>query len=366
MILDACYFCTTPYQILTSLSMVISLKEKADLYIIKQFDKADIYAARIRALNVYREVKVIYEENVYEHEVSTSSLITHFRIARSYLHVENFAKKVLIENTSYEKMYISSRAYIPRMVQLYFCKKKIETEVIYYDDGEGSYINPECYKPRSLDAVVRVILFGKESIQPARIRYLHSPQLYKQLNPAAQEQEIRKIEALWNETKTREMINYVFDYDSTKSIKEKVIILDSLSEGDERKRLDSIYQKFVDYYGIDNVIIKKHPRDKEKPTLSVKQYTDYSTPFEVLCLNMDMDEKVLICFASTAMIMPKLLFDKEPKVFMLYKVIDKITTLNESRDRLYSQSAATYRTKDKYNIVEDEDQLDRILCNVEA
>lgn len=365
MTMDACYFCTTPYQIMASIFMMTSSHEIADLYIIKQFDKADIYGERIRTLGLFRTVRVIHEEDVYEHQVSSSSLITHLRIAKSYLHVSRFAAKVLVDDTHYERMYISSRAYIPRMIQLYFCKKKIDTEVIYYDDGEGSYINPECYKPRSLDGIVRIALFGKNSVKPASIKYLYSPKLYSTLNPENQNQEIRKINGLWNAPKTKEMINYVFDYDETKQIDERVIILDSLFAGEERKKADSIYQRFIDCYGAENVIIKKHPRDTEKPTLAIKQYLDYSTPFEVLCMNMDMDHKVLVCTASTAMIMPKLLFDKEPAVFMLYKLLDGTSSLNESRDRLHTQNADTYRDKRKYHIVESERQLDKLLSVAE-
>lgn len=366
MIMDACFFCTTPFQVLSALSLVISLQEKADLYIIKQFEKADIYGERIRELGIFDEVCVIHEDEVYEHEDSPNQLITHLRIAKSYLHVSRIASKILLPNKCYERMYISSRAYLPRMVQLYFCKKKINTEVIYYDDGEGSYINPQIYKPRFFDAVLRFVLFGAKSMREASLKYLYSPELYALLNAKKDSQEIRKIIGLWENLETKKMINHVFDYNETKHISEKVIILDSLYSGEERKKVNQLYQSFVDSYGAQNVIIKKHPRDTSASVLPCKQYDDFSTPFEVLCLNMDMNEKVLVCSASTALIMPKLLLDKEPEIFMFYKLLDSNTTINDMRDNLYRECAKTYRTKNKYHVIENIDQLKLLLENKES
>ena len=39
--MDACYFCTTPFQILSSLSLVQAMGEAADLYIMPQFAHAE-------------------------------------------------------------------------------------------------------------------------------------------------------------------------------------------------------------------------------------------------------------------------------------------------------------------------------------
>ncbi len=138
-ILDACYYCTTPYQLITSIILKIANKECADLYIVPQFKNAHQYAERVRDIQLFNRVRVVETKQLEKHKQSHNRMMMHFGIVKQYLGVDEIVKKIVFEKTFYDKMYVSSKAYIGRMVYLYNIKHHINTELIYYDDGEGSY-----------------------------------------------------------------------------------------------------------------------------------------------------------------------------------------------------------------------------------
>lgn len=356
--MNACFFCTTPFQIITAVSMCPSLKENADLYIIDQFSNAELYAGRIQNLGLFSYVKVVHEKEVYSHKVSRNRFITHLRIAKSYLKVDEFAEKVLIPGREYDQLYFSSKAYIARMVMLYYIKRKVKMNADFIDDGEGSYTNNAILKPSLLDSVVRFLIFGKKGLFQPKTKHLYSPELYYRLNGKTEE-EVIGIECSWKSKVTREKLNYIFDYDKSKAITEEVVVLDSLYDENQRKIVDDLYLRLAKKFGREQVIIKKHPRDKEMSISDLKQYTTSSIPFEVLCMNMDIDNKLFVCESSTAVIMPKLLLDEEASIILFYRILGK--TLDQQRDVLYQECRNLYREPRKIRIVEDLPDYDKAL-----
>lgn len=366
--LDACYFCTTPFQIMTAITMVVSQKEQADLYVVPQFGNADEYAARVEAEHVFHRVRVVEDEDIIQKYVGVrrKGLLNHLSIARSYLHVDTIAKGVLFPDTRYTKMYVSSRSYIGRTVQLHLCKHRADTEIVYIDDGEGSYDNPQLLKPRRGDAIVRTVLFGKESVRTDRKKWLYSPELYFRINGEADRDLIEKIPYRWEEPWMRQMIRRIFGITEEMLIREPVIIMDILADGfyaatEPREELLRIYEKVIKIFGSDRVIIKKHPRDHSPRDSRYHYYDGYGIPFESLCLNMNMSDRVLINVLSTATVIPKLLMDQEPYVVMLYKLLPPDMGVSEKMEKFYRQCKASYRREGRFFIPETPEELAEAL-----
>ena len=122
--------------------------------------------------------------------------------------------------------------------------------------------------------------------------------------------------------------------------------------------LDSILQAITTCFGIDNIIIKKHPRDT---TPNQNEYTYYKyngLPFESICMNSNISSKLIVVVRSTAAITPKLLLDQEPRVIATYKIMGDYT---EKKDRLYRACKSLYRNPERFMIPENMEELAEAL-----
>ncbi len=73
-----------------------------------------------------------------------------------------------------------------------------------------------------------------------------------------------------------------------------------------------------------DIIIKVHPIDPGFKKEGIETY--YSQlPMELLLLSMDCDNKIFVSTLSTAMLTPKLLFNKQPFLVFAYKLVDEHT-----------------------------------------
>lgn len=352
---DTCYFCTSPYQLFGILSIAQSRNEAADLYIDPQFSDAEVFAERIRTLNLFDNVVVIDSEKIYSKFFSCrKGFINHLQIVRSYLKVNEIAPIILKNNVAYNTMFISSRAYMPRMVYLYHIKNKIKVNLELFDDGVGSYCSDDAHKPKGLDSLLRFLLFGKRAVDLNFTRYLHSPELYKIVEPHSK-YKIEKIPHMWKNPDWISKCNIIFGINDGSLINETVIIIDELlsdevvSGDDSKNELLDIYAKISQTTGIKNTVIKPHPRNKDIDIEKLNIYHSNGVPFECVCMNSDINNKIIVSLGSTAAATPKILLDQEPYIILLYKLIDTnpnyLTVTNkffQALKKSYTESAKIY------------------------
>lgn len=358
--IDSCFICTTPLQIINAVSIAYHNKKTADLYIIPQFSGAEAYYKRLSDLNIF--CKVIYvKTDTIETYKKKKGIVKKLGIVRNYLRIEKVGEMILVPDTEYQVVYISSKANIGRLVCLYMIRKKKNTTFCFFDDGEGSYYNLDLYRPQRIDRLIRQMLFGNRSIVLSNQIYLYSEDLYRRLNPNSSFQ-VRKLPSWQNEPELCGMINHICGYTKDKAISQRMIIIDTLCEEVFNKETCDRYRKIrkqiCSMLGSE-VIMKKHPRDHEKTKRACYPYSDI--PFEVLCANNDIERKILICVSSTAVVMPKILFDKEPIVIMLYKITSPKDSGDVSRYAFCDEVRARYRDKERFIVPTSEQELFQVL-----
>ena len=363
----ACFFCTTPYQVMAAICIVKSNGIAADLYIQNQFRRAEEFAENIRCENIFEAVQIVDDAFIKERYLAhkTNSGL-HLRMALTYLSVDKIAMGMLIPDTEYREMYVSSKAYVSRLVYLYFIKSKRDLELFYYDDGEGSYDNDDTYGIGLLDSIIRLVLFGRKSISKDHVKYLYDLDLYHKLNPRSQYEDIRKIPCIWKKSDMHPMLNRIFSLTDEMDIQEPVIFVDTLRSADQiemNAMVDSVLDLLCRYLGKINIMIKKHPRDKDNRIPGFLYYEFNSVPFEAISMKMDVEEKLLVVIQSTAAVMPKILLDREPYVIMLYKLIDVPRTDSKS-DMFFKACAEEYRKPGRFYIPETYGELEQIVEKV--
>lgn len=367
-IIPEAYFCTTPYQIITAIALKKQTGQKADIYIVPQFKMAAQYAENIGKLNIFNNVRLVDTTSLESHKAARSKLLMHIGIVGQYFKVNKIGKEILIPDTEYTKIYVSSKAYIPRMAYLYCVKNDVNTELVYYDDGEGSYYNKYRIEATGIDKVIRRIIFGKKSIEGSHVLYLYNPELYRAINGNHWNGEIREIAHSIKKSNIKEHLSQIFDIGNQDLINEKVVILDVLKPGkyaeEDITKLYGIYERIRERFTFEQTIVKKHPRDKSTELGYYKCYENYNIPFECLCTQMDMDNKVLIAVSSTAVVIPKLLLGEEPVVILLYKIIKQINQSEDylkKQDMFYELCKKSYKDPDRFTIPTSYDELINIL-----
>lgn len=372
-IVDACYFCTTPYQMITSMILCRNNNEKADIYIDPQFKQANLYADNLRKTGLFSRVSVIDTTSIDNHKNKKSTFLMHLGIVKKYFSVDKVANDIVFPNTYYKKMYVSSKAYIGRMFYLYTLKHGIDTELVYFDDGEGSYYNAYLTKAKVLDRIARFIAIGRSAIdnQPHSL-FLFDPELYKSLNGNNWNGNIFEISRDLFDSNMQDLVFRVFNFTCNDLINEPVIILDVLKDdvhlsNNDRQKLYSIYDMVRDSVSTENLIIKRHPRDSSAESKGFKYYERFNVPFECLCASMNMDKKILIAISSTAVVVPKILLDKEPIVILLYKLINHLkldSTAFDKQNEFYNKCKSRYKDSSRFYIPETIDDLKAFLSTL--
>lgn len=362
---DTCYFCTSPFQLFGILGLAVSRKEKCDLYIDPQFKSAKCIAEKISQLGLFDNVVIINSEAIYHKYFSYNKGIrNHFQIAKSYLLVDEIVPTIIGNNT-YKYMFISSKAYIPRLVFLYFLKHHFDVSFNYFDDGVGSYSANSAYAPRKTDRLVRRLLFGKKANQMDFDRFVHFPAFYHQLNSSSNNR-VFEIPKIWEDALWKEKINYIFGVNANEIVlNEKVIVLDEpldeLFLEKDIPEIHDIYLKIASTMRKENIVIKPHPRSKEEAISGVRTESFQGIPFECICLNTDISEKVLVSVGSTAAATPKLLLGKEPYLIMLYRLADVKDGKEKVLDDFFTALKELYSHKERVFLPKTKSELLGIL-----
>ena len=115
-------------------------------------------------------------------------------------------------------------------------------------------------------------------------------------------------------------LNQFWEYKHDNTLKRKIVFLEESFYTDDRgdKDLEIVRDLLNNSYGRD-VIVKLHPRTRENRfnKLGIEVYKDSSIPWELVTLNGDLDDTILVCVGSGAILYPKLYWNIEQKSIAL-------------------------------------------------
>ena len=343
---DVCYICTTPFQLMTILALQLKNKESADLYIDPHFDDVHLYQERIKRLGIFNNVILIDEFINNKIRQERNKLKRKIKII--FLFKSNYIKK-LFNGKIYAKVYTSSNALIFLLIRKYYRKNGIDFDTIYFDDGEGSYDD-------FIKIYNEVIKYNKSTLQNV---YLYSPELFRECYPDFQ-LDIKEIPRWFSKNEIKESIEYVFKKKEEVVLKDRIIILDTIKNeclaSADATKLELFYKKIAEKCHYKNIILKKHPRDKNTCG-RIKEYKYNSIPFEYIAMESNINDKVLISLSSSAVIMPKIVLDQEPTVILLYKLFKMTIGEDLTRDTMYKKCKYMYRNTEKFIIPSNWDEL---------
>ena len=242
---ETAYFCTSAYQLLSVLSLAQERKDQGDLYIDPQFKGAEEYAERLSLTGLFHKVRVIDSEKIYgKFYTKRQGFINHIQIAKSYMKVDEISAMVLGEDEYYRNIFISSRAYLPRMVIFHHQKHQSDTSIFQFDDGIGSYFGDDAYQPSTMDRIARKLLIGNMSSDAVCERYLFSPEIYSLVNPDSR-RTIRQISRFWETDTGLKLVNKIFNTSSSFALSLQESIILQISSFFAFSKTNSIYWELL-------------------------------------------------------------------------------------------------------------------------
>lgn len=354
--------CSTPFQMLNLITMNSHLfqNEKVDVILLNHAAVNHSIYEKLKKFETFNQVYFAETKHISDGGNSNSTFIRDLVEFKRFLNKDYILDQVSLEPENYNKVLVPSDD-IPSRVFWYHIKEHNQNAELYlYEDGTKSYIffdlSESTFKSFYLNKLFHTGFF--DEIKGA---YLHHPKYFEY----DRDLELIQIPPIDKDNyEVRKIMNDVFDYKDEVGMVEndvRFLFFDQAlqfdSEINEQKRLFNLIDKTTQN---EELTVKVHPRtDGHKYKRSMAG--DY--PFEIMELNQDVSNKVLISIASTASLSSKLVFDEEPYVILLYKLMNSsIFQRSQQANFAFAEKVqADYEHENRFFIPETEEELIDII-----
>lgn len=302
------FLCKTPMQILRAMQLTYSEEKFSDsaVAVFHTFDNAQAYGARLKETGLFQAVSV-FEDGDFSH-----GRLNHARAFfakndfRRFLQEHTFTEITTFNSNTYDNFVAWNR--LGRKVKIRF----VEDAPMLYSYLVPSWKHRLFYGLLGLSFPIFHVDEWYFSIPEKMYRTNQAPAYA--LKPL--DKQDKKFVAL---------VNQVFAYtpdpnvtDADVFIMEECFYTDGLLTDNADYRL---YERLKERFPQVSFAVKLHPRTKVNRFVQTFACIERTTiPWEVFLLNEDFDDRIFISISCTTMLSPKLLFGKEFRSMMLYKV----------------------------------------------
>ena len=351
-----CIICDTPYQLFNALNININLLKDEDitidLYVEPQFPNANEILERINQENIFSKIKLYKCNSIMNF---SSSMKSYFIKIASILSPKYSIKKCLgkqeKQETKYDEIYCSVLSYFA--LSLY--RTNNNSNLILFEDGTGSYNGNIMTKAYGNIKLYKFLGVNIESIKPIAL-FVYN----KRFCRSTITDNVCELPGIkeWSD-KYLKLLYRVFDYGIGEThISRKITYLTTpLNQYNESQihTINMIEDKLGDYS--DNCIIRFHPRD-HRTINNGALIDDSNSLWELKCAELITNDNVLIGLYSTAQFTPKIIYDKEPYLIFLYKMVYSETKLFDDN---IIELIRNYRDKSRIYIPTSIAELEQIL-----
>lgn len=343
------YIAQVPIHLLFALQILKKYNiEDCDLYYIPTSKNAEELVERTRKTGLFKNVFMLPNISI-EYPITLKQGID--------ISIRRFDVKKILKGKKYDNIYFNSDGWLLNSI-VFSPLKKSNPRNVFVENGINPYITPYESKQWYLRAFINCSGMTCMDGRYISERYILEPSLM-QVEQKGRVVALDKFDR--NDTDFKNNINFIFNYnEELDSFRNKDIII--MEQGPRKEAIDmyGIWEKVSKIIPKERAIVKSHPRQKEGKlaALGIDVFERYVTPWEVISLNQDMSNKTLMCIFSTACIYPKVMFDDEPRVIMLYKLIGVDYTFFGPGMIKYVEAVENlYRDKSKFFIPKTWDEL---------
>lgn len=305
-----CFFAATPLQMLTCINIHESRYSTVD---------ADIFLLTYAVdLSIYQEM--LNESHIFKHIYVISKPFNkkgRFHFFREYLFPDHAIINILTR-TAYSEMFSTKIGPASIFYYTFLLRKNRDIRFVYYEEGIGDYWNNFQYL--NLLSVKIIELLGYKN--PYKYKFpmwMYLPEYLTSRHSCSMVKIPCFNSVLISNLKRWFKIDYHLPADCQLIYFEQPFYEQQGIKVDHNEYLDilsSVVSK-------QHIYVKLHPRSSENNYVreGYKILDSGFLPWELLLLSLQLDHIILVSISSTATISPKMLFNYEPPVMLLYKCI---------------------------------------------
>ena len=356
----ACFACTTPYQLLGAINIVQFFNLDADMYLFGLFDEYQSVATCLQREGIFKKVIPV---DCLKY-LSVSPIKALWQVINSRKEVKYY----LPSTVKYDFIYSTSKAHVKTLLFYELKRRNKDVKYVFYEDGTGTYEKYSTQLNKSIRRYLSEIIIGQDIFAPSKTSIvIRFPNLLD-LPVKMKNVPVVQLPPLEVTPDFKRMLHNVFSVKEKDLIRERVIIFD-IARGvysglkDMMDTLDNCYNELLKLFDYNELLLKDHPKCREKSNVSIRKYNRQCVPIEALYASMDnLDNRILIGM-STALFSPKLLFGKEPFLISLHKIAwpDEI-----GLDELYKKLRKMYNHNEKVFAPRNIDELISYIKRIQS
>ena len=341
------FLCATPYQVFNAVNIRRTLfpKEPADLYLLTYTSDLSGLESPLKASQLFQNVYL-----VRTFDGPTSSL----KLARQLCFLQKDLARILYSKV-YRVLFGTCVGSINTVFYSQLRRNNPDLEFDYYDEGIGVYSIPIFQESEKLRRFVRGI-GGRDYYHSIRHLYVYQPQAMVENRQFP----LRRIPPV--PQTDAPVYNSIFGYEGEGAFYKSrtVLYLDQAFEKQLGLAMPNgeLLSQLTAYFPKERMAVRLHPtRPQEDPiygSSGICCAPRSSLPWEVLLLNLDLSQRVFVSVHSTACLTPKLVFDQEPTVILLYKLVEplfeKLPPVLRPNEAFFQRVKGLYRDPQKFLI----------------
>lgn len=360
-------YCNTVYQLFAAMCFTIEYVDKEtdsiDLYI--DIDNAidlESYAAQLKRHTLFTRIYDV--ERICSKETGIQQwkdkLLFYFNPRKA---LRSSIKPADIPDADfYDVTMVSYLGPLPRVFIYSFPNAK----TYLFEDGLGSYLSSQHYAfATRKDKVFQALTGRGEDKIKIENRFLFCPEFY------SGEYNVSRITVPQSGTEAFAVLESLFPADASELYSNHQIIY--LTQPIESTNVELVRQAHMIERTIetkleerfsDNVLVRPHPRqfDKDYGALTVDKRR---LSWELSCSIKTSENSLLIALFSTAQIIPKILYNKEPYLMFLYKMFPEnlAGTYNEIENSIL-RLKSVYFQKERILIPESVSEMESMISQI--
>lgn len=329
-----CFVCATPYHVVASTTMAMGMfsSEPSVLVVLDHFDIDEAMLGRIRETGVFCDV-LLYKSNNKTKKNRARRLLNVFWPDKTMRYL---AQKTKFSHVVFFALDFLNLAYMARAYE----KRGIACEFSFGDDGIGTYLSTDCYRPRKFVVNLLKVTGRYQAYQSADKIYAYKPELIPKDHGLKVEKIVQEEDTV---ARLREVVQKVFVIADDINIDGRILYFEQPSI--DRKSHENVLfeqkmlKETIRLLGVD-ACIKMHPRSTAEKLWGDFEILKTKVPFEVIMLQNKGKPKLLMSNCSTAMLSMYLLdclrHTECPSVFLNQLIPHRNESFNEAMGNILS------------------------------
>lgn len=321
------FVCCTPYHVIVSIHLIQSIYsgENNEIFISNHFENSfDIYK-NLKKQKLFKAVYYVTDRHLSYDDSFLKWRKIYGLFSRTYQSI--ISDPV---DFNYDNVFLFTYSYFSVLITDLVKKNNKFSEINMVEEGTLTYMlgnydivdNIRFYA----DFIGKTVL-NRRFLNPNILNaiYLFQPNLYN----GELSHKLKKIPSLKISINIQKLLNHIFNFEEQGNfVSSKYLFFDQSFSIDGNRLISEfeVVKSISDILPRDEILIKLHPRDSKDKYKSFNINVNSSNfPWELIYYNYfkDIKNKVLISVSSSSVFTPKILFNCEHDIILLYKIFGK-------------------------------------------